>query len=412
MHASRLSIFRRAVLYIQQLVASWLHRPVPSVYLPVTLPVVPEPLPPPLTNNGFLILEYFSEAKFGKQIPFTVPRDRPLHKLYVDEPVKTRNLCRGIARIMLGLARLPQPRIGAFRFCAAGGTIRLDGRPASCSIPMLEAESATRTIALDTTYTHAGQYVSDLASFHESVLRAGRHMTVDKDDAEYQMATMAAMRATAHHFVGMGGSSEDNEGNAGNGGPFILQLSDNNAGNMLVDDDWNITAIFDLEWLYAAPVAEVLAPTWLTWQAIDEITGDGYDDYCASRKVFMDVLREEEQKQTDTMGSPFSDAMDASWTSQRAFFYFALTSVNGMTLIFRNRLKALFLTESQKTEKPEEAVAESPATTTPTTAPTVARLPCEALYRFCKPDAQSFVDQKLRDRKSYEAAVLQLFDDK
>ncbi|EPE05303.1 phosphotransferase enzyme family protein [Ophiostoma piceae UAMH 11346] len=408
-HASRLSIFRRAVLYMRQLVASWLRRPVPSDYLPVALPAMPESLPLPLADNGYMILEYFSEAQFGKQTPFTVPRDRPLHELYTEEPVKTRNLCRGVARTMLALARVPQPRIGAFRFSLADGTIRLDGRPATCSIPMLEAESAPRTIALDTTYSSAGQYVSDLARFHESVFRTGPHMVEARDDAEYQMATMVAMRATAHHFVELGG------GTTANGEPFILQLSDSNAGNMLVDDDWNVTAIFDLEWLFAAPVAQLLTPLWLTWQAVNDITSDGYDDYCASRSVFMDVFREEERKQTGTEKTPLSDAMDASWTSQRTWFYFALTSVNGMTHIFRNRLKPLFFSTTPETQKTtaETTVAEAmPLATATTETTTTSRLPREALYRLWQPDAQAVVAQKLRDRKQHEAAVKRLFEDK
>ena len=378
----------------------------PSDYLPIALPGVPESPPLPLADNGYMILEYFDEARFGKQTPFTVPRDRPLHTLYAEEPVKTRNLCRGIARTMLALARVAQPRIGAFRFCLADGTIRLDGRPATCSIPMLEAEGAPRTIALDTTYTNAGQYVSDLARFHESVFRAGPHMAEDQDDAEYQMATMVAMRATAHHFVELGGGSTDN------GGPFVLQLSDSNAGNMLVDSDWNVTAIFDLEWLFAAPVAQLLTPLWLTWRPVDEITSDGYDDYCASRSVFMDVFREEERKQTGTE-TPLGDVMDASWTSQRTWFYFALTSINGMTHIFKNRLKPLFFSATPEPQETAETAAETTVEgEMPPETETTLRLPREALYRLWQPDAQAVVAQKLRDREQHEAAVQRLFEDK
>ena len=330
-----------------------------------------------------MILEYLDEARFGKQIPYTVPHDRPLHDLYAQEPVKTRNLCRGLARTMLALARIPQPRIGAFRVCP-NGAIRLDGRPVACSVAILEGEGAPRTIGLDTTYTSAGRYVSGLIRFYESVFRAGPNMAQAKADAENQMAIMASLRATAHHFVELGGG----DGEDGGDGPYLLHLSDSNASNILIDDDWQVTAIFDLEWLFAAPVAQLRTPSWLTWQAVDDITGQGYDDYCASRDVFMDVFREEERTQTGTDKTPLSDAMDASWASQRTWFYAALTSVNGMTQIFSNRLQPLFWREDEK-----------------------AVLPYEALYPLWQPGAQAVVAQKVRDREQHVAAVERLFQD-
>ncbi|OAA53908.1 Aminoglycoside phosphotransferase [Niveomyces insectorum RCEF 264] len=398
-HVSRLSIFRRVALYVRQLVASWLRRPVPSPYLPVAPPA--ESVPQPLAETGYMILEYLSEARFGKQLPYTVPHDQPLHDLYAQEPAKTRNLCRGFARIMLALARVPQPRIGAFRFCLADGTIRLDGRPVSCDMAILESEGAPRTVGLDTTYTSADRYVADLARFHESAFRAGPNAALDQADAEYQMAIMVVLRAVAHHFVGV------RDGNGDRGGqPYLLHLSDSNPGNILVDDDWQVTAMFDLEWLFAAPVAELRAPLWLTWQDIHHITQDGYDDYCASRNIFMDVFREEEGKQTGTGETPLSDAMDASWTSQRTWYYASLSSVGGMTQIFQGRLKPLFW----RTETKPDTDADTNSDTEPQKP--ALDLPYEALCRLWQPDAQTVVAQKLRDREQYMAGIERLFQDK
>ena len=343
-----------------------------------------------------MILENLSEARFGKRLPFIVPHDRPLHDLYAQEPTKTRNLCRGIARTMLALARVPQPRIGAFQFCLADGTIRLDGRPVSCDMAILESQGAPRTVGLDTTYTSADRYVSDLARFHESAFRAMPNAVLNQTDAEYQMAIMTILRSVAHSFIGVEDKKGDNHGR-----PYLLQLSDSNPGNILVDDDWHVTAVFDLEWLFAAPVTGLYTPLWLTWQTIDDVAQDGYDDYCASRNVFMDVFREEERKQAGTGETPLSDAMDASWASQRTMFYLALSSVSGMTHIFQGRLRPLFW--------PAEIKADTDASTD--AGPPQQALPYDVLCQMWQPDAQAIVAQKLRDREQHKAAIERLFHD-
>lgn len=57
---------------------------------------------------------------------------------------RRRNLFRGMARVILSLARVPQPRIGSFRFSADGaGT--LTNRPLPCCVAILENNGAPRT---------------------------------------------------------------------------------------------------------------------------------------------------------------------------------------------------------------------------------------------------------------------------
>ncbi|ERT03316.1 hypothetical protein HMPREF1624_01627 [Sporothrix schenckii ATCC 58251] len=307
----------------------------PSNYLPVTLP--PGPILQPLEDTGYMILENLSEARFGKQLPYVVPRDRPLQGLFADEPVKTRNLCRDLSRLMLSLARVPQHA---------------------------STKGAARTVGLDTTYTSADCYLADLARFHESGFRIKPNAALGESDADYQMGIMVALRARAHHFVGGSGPGAGPGENArrGDGQPFLLHLSDSNPGNLLVDDDWHITAIFDLEWLFAAPIDQLQPPSWLTWESIDFVAGEGYDSYCAARKVYMDIFREEEEEMGMAGRSAdskirFSDAMDASWTSELAWFYLALTSVDGMTQIYERRFRPLFWPRTRKSK--DESKGES-----------------------------------------------------
>ncbi|CAK7210072.1 hypothetical protein SCUCBS95973_000668 [Sporothrix curviconia] len=394
-HASRLPILRRALLYVRQCTASILHRPVPSDYLPIAAPPQ-KSTEPPLADTGYLLLENLDEVRFGKQIPYVLPRGRSLHELYAEEPEKTANLCRGLARVMLALARVPQPRIGAFRFSPADGTILLDGRPTTCSMAILESEGAQRRIGLDTTYACVDRYVADMLGFRASVFCDDPNAAVDAEEAKAQMADLVFLRAVTHHFVsGYYGRDDRDDRN----GPFVLHLSDDNAGNVLVDDDWHVTGLFDLEWLFAAPVGALSAPWWLTWQAVDDVAkpgSAGYDAYCASRRIFMDILRDEEEKVNDKTTTaplaplaPLSAALDASWDSERTWLYVALTSVDALGHVVRRRLRPLFVGAGGSADSTCYA----------------------ALYELWSTSAAAVVAQKLRDREQYEAVIERLFAD-
>lgn len=270
--AGRLSIFRRALLYVRQLMASWLRRPVPSNYLPVTAPPMP-------LDTGYIIIEHFDEELFGKQLPLVAHGQSLL-----GQPGKMKNLFRGVSRIMLALARAPQPRIGAFRF-NDDGTISLDGRPASCEMAMLESEGARRTIPVDKTYTNVDQYVSDMLTFFESHFRVAPNAAFDRTDCQAQMSVMVFLRAVSHHFLD----------HPRRNGPFLLYMSDKNAGNFMVDNEWNVTAMFDLEWIFSAPADVLHPPTWLTWNSIDHISKADYGSYSTVQSAFMEIFKEEEQ---------------------------------------------------------------------------------------------------------------------
>ncbi|OAA63337.1 hypothetical protein SPI_03500 [Niveomyces insectorum RCEF 264] len=363
-YASRFSLFRRAILYIRQAWASFLRRPLPSNYLPVQIPDCP-------VNVGYMVIEFFGPS-FGKQLPLVV-QNQPL----ASEPAKMRNLFRDVSRLMLAVARIPQPRIGAFRF-NYDGTISLDNRPVTCDLCLLESEGAPRTMAVDRTYTNVDQYVSDLATFHEQRFLAAPNAAFDTVDCAVQMGVKAFVRAVAHHFTK--GRQRD--------GPFVLYMSDQNAGNIMVDDDWNVTGIFDLEWIIAAPVDAPRTPSWLTWDAIDVMAGARYEAYDTARGLFMDVFREEERL-ADTRaleealcGTTLSAAMDTSWSSGRFWFYSALLSVDGMFHVVRRRLVPLFY---------------------------AGKLPYAAFYRLFDPKPADVVRQKLGDRATYETDLAKLF---
>lgn len=68
------------------------------------------------------------------------------------DPFHRQKLFRGMARLTLSLANIPQPRIGSFQF-HTDGTITLTNRPLLCSLIILENDGALRTIQRNETYT-------------------------------------------------------------------------------------------------------------------------------------------------------------------------------------------------------------------------------------------------------------------
>jgi hypothetical protein len=124
-------------------------------------------------------------------------------------------------------------------------------------------------------------------------------------------------------------------------GPFVLQLTDLHSSNILVDDDWNIMAIIDLEFMCALPPRMINVPYWLTMDNIDDII-ENMDAYNKMHKTFLDVLQSEEQGASLENGVQLASAIQDSWTSYSSWFYRSLTSVNGMTHCLEDHLYEKF----------------------------------------------------------------------
>lgn len=203
---------------------------------------------------------------------------------------RRQKLFRGMAHIVLSLARTRQPRIGSFRF-HDDGTISLANRPLLCSMAIMENDGAPRTINRNDTYTSTEPFVSDMLTFHDNSFLSNPNAVYDDDDCRGQMAAKTLLRALSHHYI-----RRENRN-----GPFILQLTDFHASNLMVDDEWNVTCLLDLEWICALPIEMLAAPYWLTGCGIDQIEDEQYNEYDGVRKEFMDILREEERNIATTI---------------------------------------------------------------------------------------------------------------
>lgn len=88
---------------------------------------------------------------------------------------------------------------------------------------------------------------------------------------------------------------------AWDGGPFVLRCEGMRFGNMLVDEDFNITAVLDWEWSYSAPRQLLHSPPrWLiVRRPLHWNTRAPWGDSCSARyhecfEIFIRILAEEE----------------------------------------------------------------------------------------------------------------------
>ena len=117
-----------------------------------------------------------------------------------DDPRRRQNLFRGMSRLMLSLANIPQPRIGSFQF-NPDGTITLTNRPLPCSIIILENDGALRTIQRNATYTCTKPFVADMLALHENRFLSNPNAVYDAKDCRGQMAASALLTEAFKHLT-------------------------------------------------------------------------------------------------------------------------------------------------------------------------------------------------------------------
>ncbi|KAH8723918.1 hypothetical protein GQ44DRAFT_740665 [Phaeosphaeriaceae sp. PMI808] len=301
-------------------------------------------------HTGYMILEFIGPSK-GKMLS------------------DSKNLYRDMARLILSLARVPQLRIGSFRY-HDDGTVSLSNRPLSCSAIILENDGALRTMQRSDTYTCTDAFVSDMLTFHDHRFLSQPNATYDEDDCRGQMAVHTLLRALSHHYLRRERRN----------GPFILQLTDFHASNIIIDQEWNITCLIDLEW-------KLSVPYWLTGRGVDQIRGEHLDEFNRVREEFMGIFEDEEHK--TRLGRqhniPLSMVMHDMWESKGVWFWHSIESVNAMYLLVERQLCERFSVNlSTKTE--------------------------EIVSKFWCEDSANVVAKKLAEKERYDQELRRLFD--
>ena len=261
-----------------------------------------------------------------------------------NDPRRRQNLFRGMSRLMLSLANIPQPRIGSFQF-NPDGTITLTNRPLPCSVIILENDGALRTIQRNETYTCTEPFVADMLALHENSFLSNPNAVYDAKDCRGQMAASALLRMLSHHYL----KRECRNG------PFYLQITDSHGGNLFVDDDLNVTCLIDLEWICALPAEALAVPYWLTGHGIDEIVEGNLCEFDQVRQEFMNIFEEEQISIAWKHKPTLASLMDEGWKSGAVWFWGCLTSKNARLSLVEDHLCPRF---SPLTSKAEEIISQ------------------------------------------------------
>lgn len=277
---------------------------------------------------------------------------------------------------MLSLASKPQSHIGSLRF-NDDGSITLANRPIFCANSILESEGAPRIV--NRTYATSGSFIDDMLRFREEALRAQPNAVNDEEDCHLQMFHLVLLRLLKPQLVDC--HSE---------GPFVLQLTDFNTSNIFVDEEWNIVALIDLEFICALPPSMMDVPHWLLVDAIDEIS-DHISAFEKVHEAFIDIFRHEESKFSHEHEIRLAESIQESWTTHSCWFYRCFTSINGMACFLEDHLYEKFAFKPSPDEERHLA---------------------KAMSSFWSSDSKAFVEQKLRDKAKYDEDMARHFKEK
>lgn len=321
----------------------------------------------PSVGTAYMLLEHIG-PETGKMLSVTWAQ-------HMKDPDRQSRLFRGMARIMLSLARLPQPYIGSFRFNPNDGTVTLSNRPLTCTTMIFENSGTPRTIQPRQLYQSTDSFASDMLTLHDNYLLHYRHAVRDEEDARERMTIRTLLRAVTHHFI-----LPDRRD-----GPFLLQLTDFHQSNIFVDDDWNVTCLIDLEWICAL-LAEMLAvPYWLTNCSIDGIIDDEYERFDAARQAFLAAVDDEVKSLPPQHDIPITRTMRDSWTSKAVWFWACIRSINAWLFVFEDHILPKFSANKALVSDMEQASA------------------------FWRENVQDVVRAKVADEEKYQAELKSLF---
>lgn len=347
------------VHYIQCQLRSWLGYPVPSNYVQHQTNISNK-------VGGYLLLEYIDE-KQGQMLSTTWDAGRANPKLRT-------NLYRGLSRVMISLAQHSFPRIGSL-VIDDQGFVRLENRPLTLDIHTSENEEIPIPIPRDRTYYTSDAYVNDLLLCHDNRLRHQPNAVKSISDCATQMSALSLMRTLRSEFFDQ----------TYNRGPFVVCLTDMHQSNILVDDDWNVKYILDLEWAAVLPFTFMQPPSWLTNEPVDMITLESYGE---QRKEFMAAFEQEEGSLPQRGCILYSSAMNRSWEISTFWYILALQHPTALHAIFYNRIQAGF---NKEHGDDEEFYLKT--------------------YPYWTRCANDFIMMKVKHKEDYDAELLKAFTD-
>jgi len=286
------------------------------------------------------------------------------------------NLFAGLSKIMLSVSKQSFPRIGSLTINDEG-LLKLSNRPLSCSLHQIENDGAPSLIPRDLTYATADTYYSDILDCHSQRIRHVPNSINDLDDGQLQVGIIALMHSVSGHFTDRKLRS----------GPFVLTFTDMHQSNIFVDEEWNITAMIDLEWACVLPLEMLRPPHWLSNKNVDQLTDENLTSYESLHREFVRAVEREETSIARNYSTSPSLTMNKGWRVGNFFYFAALNSFVGMCNLFTDHIQPKFVTKGLNVDENFSRDASA--------------------YRT--PDSNNFINAKVEDRKKYQDQIRNFF---
>ena len=356
-HVAQRPIYFRAWHAFQRWYFRFLHRPMLSNY---SL----NPKSPSISSN-YMLLEYIRPEE-GEMLSKTWDQ-------YRHDSGRKYRLFHGIARIMLSLAKIPQPRIGSFHFNTTDYTVTLCNRPLMDVTATLES-NADYTMPRQT-YQSTESFVGDVLTLFDAHFFSNEHTVRNRFDVEERLAIKFLLRATSHHFI----LREFRNG------PFILQPTNLNHSDIFVDKDWNIKCLVDLEWICALPREMISVPGWLYLDDTGTIEDMG-TEFTYARECFTSVMHIESRSVRMGHDLRIRETMQEMWSTKGFWFWACLKTTGAWEFHFEDHILQKFMPDQESIWL------------------------LRGLSAFWNEDIEDVLEAKIQDGRKYQKELKELFD--
>lgn len=300
----------------------------------------------------FIIMEYMNhemDMLGALNAPGLTRDDRPMLNPNVDQ-VLLKTLYRQVAKVLLQLSRLELPLIGGLEETKEW-SFEVTRRP--LPLPMNELVrigKLPQDKLPSTTFSSSSEYLERLAALHIDHLAAQRNDAVDsKADCERKYVARHLFQKLARERRLF--SPEHDKG------PFTLWCDDLRPSNILLDANYEIAAVIDWEFSYAAPREFTFAPPWWLLLEQPEDWKAGLDDWTAVYEqrlpVFLAAMAEAED---DYIASGklreegrLAGKMQASWASGEFWTVYAARKNFAVDSVYWRELDARFFGPVEET---------------------------------------------------------------
>ncbi|ATY63204.1 phosphotransferase family [Cordyceps militaris] len=299
----------------------------------------------PLNIGPFIIMEYVNHAMDmidALNTPGLTRDDRPILNPDVDKAL-LESLYGQMAKILLQLSKLEFPLIGALEETEEW---KWDVTRRPLSLPMNELVrigTFPQSKLPTTVFRSSSEYLESLATLHMDHLAAQRNDVVSsRADGEKKYIARHLFRKLAGEKRLLPATHDS--------GPFKLWCDDLRPSNMLLDRNYQIVAVIDWEFSYAAPSEFSFAPPWWLLLEQPEEWRAGLDSWTAAYNerlpVFLAAMAAEEDACMAagrlTEDQRLSGRMGASWASGEFWTVYAARKGFAFDCVYWKELDARF----------------------------------------------------------------------